>query len=129
MPSLGGYGVGLDVWTNGGGGRALAVETGIDANVAFHVLTGPFQANTRYFVAMVVRPSTAKVWVNAALIAQVSANVLPSTNPTPLHLGCHNDDVGYGTKRFFEGRMRDARVYLRELDAFVVAELFADGPV
>ena len=128
VPSLGGYGVGLDVWTDGGGGRALAVETGVDATVGYHSLTGPFNPNEERFVALVITTSSAAVWVDGSLLSSVTTNVPPPTQPTPLHLGCHNDDTGYGTKRFFAGRMRDARVYLRDLDASQVAELFSQGP-
>ena len=129
VPSLGGYGVGLDVWTDGGGGRALAVETGVDATVGYHSLTGLFNPNEERFVALVITTSSAAVWVDGSLLSSVTTNVPPPTQPTPLHLGCHNDDTGYGTKRFFAGRMRDARVYLRDLDASQVAELFSQGPV
>ena len=126
VPALGGFGLGLDAWT--GGGSALAVETGIDASVAFHSQSGVFVAGTRYFVALVIDASSAKTYVDGQLSATVTADTPPPTSPTPLHLGCHNDDTGYGTKRFFEGTMRDVRVYKRLVAADEIAALYANGP-
>jgi hypothetical protein len=40
----------------------------------------------------------------------------------------HNDDTNYGTKSVFSGRIRDVRVYKRELVATEVAQLYALGP-
>ena len=40
----------------------------------------------------------------------------------------HNDDPDYGTKRFYDGRIRDVRVYQRELGAAEVARLNTNGP-
>lgn len=130
VPALGGYGIGLNVWTDGGGGRALAVETGAGANVAFHSEPGAFAAGVRHFVGLVVSTSgLARIYVDGAPFAEVSENVPPSASPTPLHLGCHNDDDGYGTKRFYKGRMRDVRIYKHALDAGAIESLFANGPV
>ena len=129
-PTLGGYGLGLDAWTDSVGGAAVAVETGADATVAYHSLSGPFSPGARRFAALVVDASgPAHVYVDGALLADVTANVPPAVAPAPLHLGCHNLDEGYGTKRFFRGRIRDARVYTRALAPSEVAELFARGPV
>lgn len=47
---------------------------------------------------------------------------------TTLWLGQHNDDSGYGTKGVFSGRIRDARVYKRELSATEIATLYSSGP-
>jgi hypothetical protein len=129
VPSLGGFGIGLDVWTNGGGSAALAVETGIDAPIAFHSLVGAYGAGSEHFVALVIEASTAAVYIDGAQSTTVSADTPPPTSPVPLHLGCHNDDTGYGTKRFYEGNMRDVRVYRRAVPSSEVAALFAAGPV
>jgi len=129
VPGLGGYALGLDVWTDGGGGAALAVEAGIDANVSYHSLDGPFASGVRHFAAVVMNASNATVWVDGAFFQTVSADVAPSSQPVPLHLGCHNDDGGYGSKRFYRGGMRDVRVYTSALDASVIASLYAHGPV
>ena len=129
VPAAGGFGLGLDVWTDGGGGRAIAVETGANADVAFHTEPGAFASGDRHFFALVIGAGGAEIWVDGALDSQVSDDVPPAATPAPLHLGCHNDDPGSGSKRFFEGRLRDVRIYKRELGDAEIAQLFANGPV
>jgi hypothetical protein len=127
-PSLGGFGVGLDVWTDGTPGNGIAFETGVNAASSFYTIGG-LGADVEYFAALVVGPSQADMYVNADLWASIAANTPTPGSPVPLHLGCHNDDTGYLTKRFFKGRLRDARVYTRLVGAPEVAQLFANGPV
>ncbi len=80
--------------------------------------------------ALVVRSANAAtVYLDDAVLAQTSANDPPTVSPPRLHLGCTNDDTGYGSKGFFRGRMRDARIYNRALDASDIAALRAAGPV
>ncbi|HEY1958161.1 MAG TPA: LamG-like jellyroll fold domain-containing protein [Polyangiaceae bacterium] len=129
VPGAGGYALGLDVWTDGGSGHAAAVETGANAAIAFHSETGSFAGGERHFVALVIDTGGAQIWTDGALAWQVTDDVPPNESPAPLHLGCHNDDAGYGTKRFYKGRMRDARIYKRTLDGGAIAQLFANGPV
>jgi hypothetical protein len=96
---------------------------------------GPFLAGHEYFVVATVgssigdaSPITAQVYVNGALYDQTTA-AIPASAPQPtLSLGVHNGDAQYGSKRVFAGRIRDARVYRRQLDAAEVAQLFASGP-
>jgi hypothetical protein len=127
-PSLGGFGLGLDVWTDGLGGSGFPLETGENAAIAFHTLGAP-NAGIEYFVVLVVESTHATVYVDGTLLAQVSADTPLLAQPAPLHLGCHNDDTGYLTKRFFKGRMRDVRVYGRALDGAELAALYTSGPV
>jgi hypothetical protein len=129
VPSLGGYGIGLDVWTDDGGGAAVAVEHGIGVPApGFESDAGPFVAGTEYFVASVADATSVAVYVDGSLFAQNPGNLPPSVAATPLHLGCHNDDPGYLTKRFFAGQMRDARIYKRALGPAEIAQLAANGP-
>ncbi len=126
VPALGGFGMGLDVW---GGGNALAVETGTNASIAFHSIAGSYSPGTRHFVAIVIDAASASLYVDGAQLTPVTADTPPPSAPTPLRLGCHNDDTGYGTKRFYNGRMRDVRVYKRLLQSSEIAALHANGPV
>jgi hypothetical protein len=133
VPSLGGYGLGLDVWVDGlppgvPSADALSLETGVNAPVAFHALMGPFAAGARHLVASVVDAAAATVYVDGAVFAMVPADTPPAVGTTPLHLGCHNDDDGYLTKRFFKGTLRDVRIYRRLLTAVEVSTLHAAGP-
>jgi hypothetical protein len=126
-PGRGGFGVGLNVWTDGVPGGGLALETGAGAAIAFHTLGG-YGAGTEYFVALVIGPAQANLYVNGALSGTVAANLPLGAAPAPLHLGCTNDDTNYNTKRFFRGRVRDARIYTRLLGTGEIAQLYAAGP-
>jgi hypothetical protein len=120
-----GFGIGLDVWTDGGGGSALAVE-----NVGYTFLAPggtPFIAQTEYFVVAAIG-STASIYVNGSLVGTMTPTTPGPATTTTLSLGVHNDDTGYGTKRFFAGRMQDVRVYKRVLTAQEVSDLYAEGP-
>jgi len=120
-----GFGIGLDVWTDGGGGSALAVE-----NVGYGFLgaaNAQFTAGTEYFVVAAIGPM-ASVYVNGTLVDTVAPITPGPAATTTLSLGLHNDDTGYGTKRFYVGRMRDVRVYKRVLTAQEVSALYAQGP-
>ena len=147
IPSEFGYGIGLNVWTDGGGGSALAVED-VDScqnppatphpcmasqNVGSAFPT--FVAGQEYFILAAVgmppadggASSVANVYVNGSLFDATTAGVIAG-GPTTLWLGVHNDDTNYGTKSVFSGRIRDVRVYKRELVATEVAQLYALGP-
>jgi hypothetical protein len=126
-PGLGGFGFGLNVWTDGVPGGGLALETGAGAAIAFHTIGG-YSAGTEYFVALVIGPNQANLYVNGALSATVNANLPRPAAPPPLHLGRTNDDTNYNTKRFFRGRLRDARIYTHVLNAGEIGQLFAAGP-
>jgi hypothetical protein len=154
IPGVGGYGVGLNVWTDGTPGSDLAAE-GVDTCTQGGLCVangnqtdaGPactsetscnagFVAGHEYFVAITIAPASAdaaallsaQVYVNGALFDQTTAYTPPaSPNPT-LYLGCHNLDTAYLTKRIFDGRIRDVRVYKRQLASTEVAQLYANGP-
>ena len=143
-PGQSGFGLGLNVWTDGGGGAALAAED-VDACVfssarfmqpcLAHQSVGStvdFVAGQEYFVAVTIGASggttiPATIYVDGAPFDVSSAGVL-SAGPTTIWLGEHNDDGGYGTRRFFAGRIRDVRVYKRALEASEVQELYTAGP-
>ncbi len=124
-----GYGLGINVWTDGIPGGALTVETGQlgCVNGSFTTL-GSFAANQEYFVVLAVTATTATIYVDGASLTSLPAAAPPAASPALLWLGCVNDDVRTGSKRFFNGRMRDVRVYTRQLAATEVQQLYADGP-
>ncbi len=129
-PGAGGYGIGVDLWTDGTAGSVVEVETGVGAGTGgFHTVPTPLTPAAVTFVALVVLGTQSSVvYIAGNVLAQETANVPPSVSPPRFHLGCHNDDTGYGTKRFFRGRIRDARIYQRALAASEIASLYAAGP-
>ena len=119
-------GIGLNVWTDGQAGSALAVE---DVGYAFpNVGITEFIASTEYFVAATIGASTALVYVDGQQVGQATPSTPGAVTMTTLWLGLHNGDTAYGSKRYYLGRMRDVRVYKRVLSASDVATLYADGP-
>jgi hypothetical protein len=145
-PGQFGYGIGLNVWTDGDGGSALAAED-VDTCQNVGALpqpcvvksnmgdAGPFLAGHEYFVVTAIGSAAndastppAEVYVNGALFAETVAAIPGNSIQPTLYLGCHNTDIGYGSKRVFAGRIRDARVYKRQLGPAEVAQLYADGP-
>jgi hypothetical protein len=120
-----GYGIGLNVWTDGTPGSALGVE---NVGYAFTNNGAEFVSGTEYFVAAAIA-ATAQVYVNGVLVGTTNATTPNPAATTTLRLGVHNGDTKYGTKRFFKGRMRDVRIFKRVLTADEVAQLYAAGPV
>ncbi|HEY2901333.1 MAG TPA: LamG-like jellyroll fold domain-containing protein [Polyangia bacterium] len=141
LPGAFGYGIGLNVWTDGNGGSALSAEDldtchgPINGTVTCDIKgTQPdggagFAADREYFVSVTVEASlAAAIYVDGAPFQTTTAAPLATSAETTLYLGRHNDDLGYASKRFFSGRIRDVRVYKRELGADELAQLYANGP-
>lgn len=137
IPTEFGYGIGLDIWTDGTPGGAVIVEdTGacvpgavfpVDCTVPADPGAPSLVAGTEYLVTVVFTSTTASVYLDGALYHAGTAAALQA-DPTQFWLGLHNQDTTYGTKRFFAGGIRDVRVYKRALAAAEVAALYASGP-
>jgi hypothetical protein len=129
-PGLGGFCLGANVWTDGTPGSSIGIETGVISPAAYTWKNfGTLQSGERYFLALAVGPMLATLYVNGVMATTIPADTPAFVTPAPLHLGCTNDDMGYLTKRFFEGTLRDARMYTRLVGAPEIAQLFANGPV
>jgi large repetitive protein len=138
IPAEFGYGLGLNTWTDGTPGAALTVE-GVNACVpgaSFPVACDlaatsgatVFTSGIEYLVTVTIDTSlVAHAYVNGAPYADATAGALQA-NATQFWLGRHNDDTSYGTKRFFDGGIRDVRVYKKVLAPSEVASLYAAGP-
>ena len=92
-------------------------------------------AGQEVFVALTVSPldadggaAVANVYVNGTLLGGSSSVAVQTSGPTTLYLGVHNTDTGYGTRRFFDGRIRDVRAYKQTLSVSQLAALYASGP-
>jgi hypothetical protein len=115
--------------------NAADMTSGPSCTSASHCDQG-FVAGVEYFVVVAVAPAdggatqAAQVYVNGALFDQTAASTLPpAAQATPLYLGvCNMDISGYGTRAVFEGRIRDARVYSRQLGADEVHQMYVNGP-
>jgi hypothetical protein len=162
VPGVGGYAIGLNVWSDTPAGSALSAEMLDDcvagaglcvarasqndaaadagADAGTHTCTSAsscdqgFVGGVEVLVTLTVGPApasgepTALIYVNGKLFDSTHTAVPPANASPPLYLGCHNMDTLYGATRFFSGRMRDVRVYQRELGAGEIAQLYANGP-
>jgi hypothetical protein len=157
VPGVGGYGIGLNVWSAGSAleaegvtpctraglcvanttQNAAAVDAG-DGGLSCTSISScnqGFIAGTEYLVTVTINAPQdggsmpmAQIYVNGMLFDQDTAYVPPANSAPPLYIGCHNHDTGYGSARFFDGRIRDVRVYLRHLAPAEVHQLFVNGP-
>jgi hypothetical protein len=153
IPGLGGYSLGLNVWANGSAlsGEGLAGCTGSFMCVANALqnandadggpsCTSPtscnqgFIAGQEHFVVMTIEaPGDAGVapegwvYVDGVLFDQEPTNAL-SNDPAPLSIGRHNLDNGYGTTGVFDGRIRDVRIYKRQVGIAEIEQLYVNGP-
>jgi hypothetical protein len=154
IPAAGGFGIGLNVWSTGSALAAEDVDTCNHAGLCVANSTqnaqaadgGPsctsatacdqgFAAGTEHFVAVAVaamgdggpRPA-ARVYVDGLVFDDTLASVPGSSSTAPFYLGCHNADPSYGTTRVFDGRIRDVRVYKRELAQPEIVALYLQGP-
>jgi hypothetical protein len=121
-----GFGIGVNAWTDGTPGGVLGAE-----NVGYTFTSGggaAFAAGVEYFVAVAIGATSASVYVDGSLVATATVTVPGAAATTTLRLGYHNEDTGYGTKRFYTGRMRDVRIFKRVLTAGEVATLESLGP-
>jgi hypothetical protein len=153
IPGVGGYSLGLNVWSKG---SALAFQGLSDCSVGLCAARstqntqdadgGPsctsaancnqgFVAGNQYFVAVSIGPvgdgsaqAPASVYVNGDIFDQTTAGVESARSAPPIYLGCVNGDTGYGTARLFDGRIRDVRVYKRQLAADEVQQMYLNGP-
>jgi hypothetical protein len=123
IPGRFGYGFGINVWTDAGGGSELIVGGAYTAKVS--ALT--FVAGRRYHVVVAYSEAATKVYLDGSLVATLPAYPL-SAGSAPVYVGRHNDDAAYGSKRFFVGDLDDVRVYQRLLTDADAAALYAAGP-
>jgi hypothetical protein len=127
IPHRSGYGIGLNVWTDTGGGAVLRTEGG--GSYRTDPQGRPFVAGREYFVAVVYSAARTETYVDGVRLGTAAAFQPGQGSPTYLFIGRHNDDLAYRTRNFFKGTIRDVRAYGMALDAAEVARLYAEGPV
>jgi hypothetical protein len=126
IPGAGGYALGANVWTDGVPGSGLTVETGTLGCI--FATFGSFIAGVPHFVAMTLTDSTATAYMDSFVIGSTPAAPPPAASETVLQLGCVNSDPSWGSRGFYNGHIRDVRVYTRVLSTIELASLVARGP-
>jgi hypothetical protein len=123
VAGVGGFGMGVNVWTDGTPGSSLR------AGWANPTVAATFAAGTRYHVVLAYSASrTVSIYVDGALLATRGTAAADKTLGV-LFVGAHNLDTGYASKRFFVGDIDDVRVYTSLLDASSIAALHDAGPL
>jgi hypothetical protein len=146
IPGAGGFGLGLNIWASGSALADLGLSDCCAAATTLNMSGSPscpnvgncqegFVAGKEHFVVLAIgAPGTGgtasgSVYVDGALFDTSTATLPPAASAPPLFLGMCNTDSGYGSVRFYDGRIRDARIYTRELPADEVFDLYRDGPL
>ncbi|WP_276132624.1 choice-of-anchor L domain-containing protein [Polluticoccus soli] len=108
----GNYGLGFGVNVYNGGSRIV-----IEYKNGFHeILNAPgIVADQWSHVAVVYNLGNFKVFVNGTEVASINHAAVALNNTVHMHIGKHNDDAGYGTRRFFKGAIDEVRVWNRAL--------------
>jgi hypothetical protein len=127
----------LDIPGQGGPGvMAHLVESANTASTdsfADTLITGGINGLLKYpgrtfHVLMVHGAVTDALYLDGVLVASGPSVGMTEVAST-FRIGYHNSDTGYGTSRFFKGRVQDIRVYGRDLSAADAIALHAAGPV
>ena len=104
-PGYYGNGFGVNVWS---GGSQMKVE----CQDAWRIVPGvSFNAGLWYYVTVVYTSGNVQSYVNGALVDSFNYTQASFTGDNIIRIGKHNDDVGYGTARFFKGTIDDVGIY------------------
>jgi hypothetical protein len=151
IPGVGGYGFGLNVWSHG---SAIAAEGLADCMRGYCVASttqnartgGPsckdlsscdqgFAAGAEHLVVLTIGPAAdggskieGTLYVDGTPFDHAASGPATSNGAPPFYLGFHNFDGNYGASRFFDGRIRDVRIYKRLLGGAEIQRLYAQGP-
>ncbi len=117
--NLGGHGFGVHIYPDGSKLNIGVQGQGID----FRNIPGvTFLPDEWVHIAVVYSPGQAKTYVNGQLVDTVSYIQAPMEGSPVVRIGRHNDDTGYGTRRFFKGAIDELSLYGRALgDAEITA--------
>lgn len=124
--NFGGVGIGANVFASGSSlWIELQTENPADAH---HQVTGATLAAGEWaHVALVLTSGNAKTYVNGARVESFDYAQGALDGDTTVRIGRHNDDTGFGSRRFFKGAIDEASIYDRALTDAEIAQLFAAG--
>jgi hypothetical protein len=123
IPAHGGHGFGINVWSSGSEMK-VELEDGWRS-----VPSAVFNSANWYHIVVVYTAGNVTSYVDGNLIDNYSYYQQIPDGGDFVRIGKHNDDVGYGTKRFFKGAIDEVRIYNRalteaEIQALYVANSF-----
>jgi len=110
--NFGGHGFGVHIYPNGSK-MNIGVQ-GVEAD--FRDIPGvTFVPNEWVHVAVVYTPGQAKTYVNGQLSDTYTYTQAAMEGDQVVRIGRHNDDAGFGTRRFFKGAIDELSLYNRAL--------------
>lgn len=119
----GGHGFGVHLYPDGS-----KLNVGIEGESEdFRTVPGvTFSNNTWVHISVVYTPGNVKTYVNGTLLDDYSFTQGEINGDTTIRIGRHNDDTGYGSRRFFKGAIDEVALYHRALsDSEVQAQCLA----
>ncbi len=117
-PGEGGFGFGLNIWDNAGGGAVLCVP-GTPFN-----LEDDWQAGRWYHVAVVcAEGGERRVYIDGELY-NVGTMYDPSGASGDFFVGKHNNSTFYGSQRFHNGCIYDVRMWTQTLTQRQIKALY-----
>ncbi len=122
--NFGGHGFGVHIYPDGSKLNIGVQGVGVD----FRNIPGvTFTAGEWVHVAVVYAPGSAKTYVNGELKDTLTYTQDDMEGNNVVRLGRHNDDTGYGTRRFFKGAIDELSLYARALSGAEVAAIYLAG--
>ncbi|RYZ56040.1 MAG: HYR domain-containing protein [Sphingobacteriales bacterium] len=120
VPGQHGLGFGANVY---GGGSRIVVEY----KNGFREIMNPagLVAGQWVHIAVVYNYGNVKTYVNGVMVDDHSYPQATLNGNTNMNIGKHNDDGGYGTRRFFKGSIDEVRVWNRALCSAEINAQFA----
>ena len=123
LRNFGGHGIGVNVFPDGSH-LWIDVQHSM-VTQGFRQVTGMnFTAGQWAHVALVLSPGNAKTYVNGALADDFTFPQGPMDAAALYRIGRHNEDTGYGAKRFFKGAIDEVSIYRRALSAAEVLVIY-----
>ncbi len=104
-PGSGGHGFGVNTWS---GGSELVVE---HHNFPRVIPGVSFQAGEWYHIAVTYSEGSYVVYVDGMIVDYYSYSQQKLDGVNFIMFGYHNNDDGYGTKRYFKGIIDDIRIW------------------
>ncbi|MFN3445347.1 MAG: LamG-like jellyroll fold domain-containing protein, partial [Bacteroidia bacterium] len=109
----GNYGLGMGININSYGSQiTIEYKNGFRSFYDNTIVAGQW-----VHIAVVYTNGKVETYINGVLKDVVNHNQAPLNGNTNMFIGRHNDDAGYGTRRFFKGVIDEVRVWNRALCA------------
>jgi uncharacterized repeat protein (TIGR01451 family) len=121
---FGGHGFGVHIYPNG---SKLNIGVQAEEEDFYNVPGVTFQPDQWVHIAVVYTPGKAKVYKDGLLKWTFTYTQAPLAGQDIVRIGRHNDDTGYGTRRFFKGAVDEISLYHRALNSAEIDAIFSAG--